>query len=153
MTNRPNPYAVAGKLTQTLIDFGTTVAAMGLEPALNELIKLRASQINGCAPCLLMHTREALRLGESDIRIYLLDAWRESSLYTPRERAALGWTEALTNLTDEAARDLAYEAVAAEFSEADQVKLTLMILAINSFNRLNIGFKVPHPAVPARVAA
>ena len=153
MTNRPNPYLAAGHLIQPLIEFATTVAAMGLEPSLVELIKIRASQINGCAVCLHMHVRDARKAGESEMRIFLLDAWRESPLFTARERAAMGWTEALTRLGDEHGRDRAYEAVAREFIPEEQVKLTLMITAINSFNRLNVGFKVPHPGAAAREAA
>ncbi|WP_332689060.1 carboxymuconolactone decarboxylase family protein [Devosia sp.] len=153
MTTRPNPYMAAGNLIQPLIEFGNTVAAMGLEPGLVELIKIRASQINGCAACLHMHVRDARKAGESEMRIFLLDAWRESPLFSARERAAMGWTEALTRLGDEHGRDLAYEAVAQEFTPEEQVKLTLMITAINSFNRLNVGFKVSHPGSAPRVAA
>jgi AhpD family alkylhydroperoxidase len=153
MINRPNPYLAAGQFIQPLIEFGNTVAAMGLEPSLVELIKIRASQINGCAMCLHMHTRDARKAGESEMRIFLLDAWRESPLFTARERAAMGWTEALTRLGDEYARERAYEAVAQEFTAEEQVKLTLAITAINSFNRLNVAFKVVHPGAAARVAA
>ena len=153
MTTRPNPYMAAGNLIQPLIEFGNTVAAMGLEPSLVELIKIRASQINGCAMCLHMHVRDARKAGESEMRIFLLDAWRESPLFTARERAAMGWTEALTRLGDEYGRERAYEAVAQEFTPEEQVKLTLMISAINSFNRLNVAFKVVHPGSAARVAA
>lgn len=153
MTTRPNPYMAAGNLIQPLIEFGNTVAAMGLEPGLVELIKIRASQINGCAACLHMHVRDARKAGESEMRIFLLDAWRESPLFSARERAAMGWTEALTRLGDEHGRDLAYEAAAQEFTPEEQVKLTLMITAINSFNRLNVGFKVSHPGSAPRVAA
>jgi AhpD family alkylhydroperoxidase len=153
VSNRPNPYAVAYPLVQPLIDFSTTVAEMGLEPSLVELIKIRASQINGCAMCLHMHTRDAIKAGESEMRIFLLDAWRESPLYSERERAAMGWTEVLSVLGDEAARERAYEAVAAQFTPEEQVKLTLMISAINAFNRLNLAFRVKHPAAASRVAA
>ncbi len=153
MTNRPNPYAAAPELTQALIGFSHAVNDAGLDPVINELVKLRASQINGCAPCLHMHTASALKLGEKPMRIFLLDAWRDSSLYSERERAALGWTEALTVIADEATRDRAYEAVAAQFSPDEQVKLTLMITAINAFNRLNVGFRVPHPTAALRAEA
>lgn len=153
MTNRPNPYAAAPELTQALIGFSHTVHAAGLDPVINELVKLRASQINGCAPCLHMHTAAALKLGENPMRIFLLDAWRDSSLYSDRERAALAWTEALTVIADEPTRDRAYEAMAAHFSPEEQTKLTLMITAINAFNRINIGFKVPHPTTALRVEA
>src|SRR2546423_1047188 len=98
MSARLNPVAFQSNLMQLLIEFSTKVANAGLEKSLLELVKIRASQINGCARCLQMHTREARRLGESEERLFLLDAWRESPLFTPRERAALAWTEALTLL-------------------------------------------------------
>jgi AhpD family alkylhydroperoxidase len=128
-------------------------ADSGVEPRIRELVKLRASQINGCAFCIHMHATDLRKAGESEMRLYMLDAWRESSLYTPRERAALGWTEALTRVADTHAPDADYDALKAQFSEAEQVQLTLMIGAINAWNRLAIGMRVDHPVEHAREVA
>ena len=106
-----------------------------------ELVKIRASQINGCAVCLHMHTAAARKNGETEARLYLLDAWRDSPLYSERERAALGWTEALTLLHSTHAPDNVYETLRAQFTEEEQVKLTLLIVAINGWNRLAIAFR------------
>lgn len=152
MTTRPNPYMTRGELVQPLVTYGDTVEAAGLERALIELVKIRASQINGCAMCLHMHTRDALKAGETAMRIALLGAWRDSPLYTERERAALGWTEALTAIATEAERDLAYEAVADHFSAEDQVTLVHLIGAINAFNRINVAFKIRHAGSAPKAA-
>ena len=152
MTQRINPYAVAPKLLDELIRFSRIVEAMGLEKSLLELVKIRASQINGCAVCLHMHAEEARRQGETDDRILMLDAWHETSLYTPREKAALAWTETLTRLTETRASDQAYDAVKAEFSDEELVKLTLMINVINSFNRFGVGFRVEPYTLKAKAA-
>ena len=152
MTARLNPYANM-KLVQPYIDYAKSLAAnSGLEPSLLELVKIRASQINGCAICLHMHTQEARRAGESEERIYMLDAWKESSLYNPRERAALAWTEALTRLTETGAPDADYQIMADQFSPDEQVNLTMAIVVINGFNRLGVGFRVS-PAVFQKQAA
>jgi AhpD family alkylhydroperoxidase len=118
----------------------------GLDHRLMHLIKIRASQINGCAYCLHMHTADALKAGETAERIFLLDAWRESKMYTPRERAALAWTEALTRLADTGAPDADFEGLKAHFSEEQIVWLSVLIGAINTWNRLAVGFRVEHPA-------
>ncbi|TDR93767.1 carboxymuconolactone decarboxylase family protein [Enterovirga rhinocerotis] len=152
MTRRINPYGQHPDLVKPLIDFATTVQAM-LEPSLMELVKIRASQINACAYCLRMHTTEARAMGESEERIYMLDAWRESGLYSERERAALGWTEALTQLSPHGVPDEARMALAATFTEEEQVKLTLMIVAINGFNRINVGFGITDRTPLPRKAA
>jgi AhpD family alkylhydroperoxidase len=128
--------------------------AASLEPSLTELVKIRASQINGCANCINMHTTEARNQGETEQRIYLLSAWREAPCYTERERAALGWTEALTRLSEGHTHDNAYGALKAQFSDEDQVKLTLMINIINGWNRLSVGFGTwMEPAAAAARAA
>jgi AhpD family alkylhydroperoxidase len=145
MNTHANPYAVAGNPVQLLIDYGNAVAALGLEKSLVYLVETRASQINGCSGCLVWHTREARAAGETEARLYQLDAWRESPLYSPRERAAIAWTDALTQM-DRRDMDEAYELVAAEFTPEEQVKLNLVIGVINGFNRLNIGFAVVPPA-------
>ena len=140
-------------LVQPLIDYATTVAGMGLEKSLVNLVEIRASQINGCAPCLHMHTEDALKSGEDPARLYMLSAWRESSLFSERERAALGWTEAVTRLSETGAPDADFAPVADQFSEKEQVMLTLMIGAINSFNKLNVGLRIPATQVGERKAA
>jgi AhpD family alkylhydroperoxidase len=113
----------------------------GLEHSLLELVKLRASQINGCAHCIDMHTKELRAAGESEQRLYLLNAWEESPFYSERERAALAWTEALTLITESHAPDEVYEQARAQFSEEELANLTLAIIAINGANRLNIAFR------------
>lgn len=145
MTSRPNPVASRFDLVKPLIDFGNFSQA-GIDPVLAELIKIRASQINGCGRCLSMHTCDARANGETEERIYLLNAWRESPLFSDRERAALEWTEVLTLVSEAGAPDEAYEALKAQFNEEEQIKITLLIGAINAFNRLNVGFRVRSPA-------
>jgi AhpD family alkylhydroperoxidase len=128
------------------------VKSCGLEPGLLELVKIRASQINGCAFCIHMHTRDARARGETEERLYLLDAWRESPLYSARERAALAWTDALTRIAETHASDEVYAEARAQFSEEDLVKLTVAIGVINAWNRLLIGFRVVHPVAASRAA-
>jgi AhpD family alkylhydroperoxidase len=113
----------------------------GLERSLLELVKLRASQINGCAHCIDMHTKELRADGESEQRLYLLDAWEESPFYSERERAALAWTEAVTLVTQGHVPDAVYEQARAQFSEQELANLTLAVVAINGANRLNIAFR------------
>lgn len=134
--------------------FGASTAInSSLEPSLAELVKIRASQINGCANCLNMHAAEARAKGETEQRIYLLSAWREAPIYTDRERAALGWTEALTRLSEGHDHESAYAALKAEFTEEEQVHLTLMINIINGWNRLAVGFGLwLDPAAPKTAA-
>ena len=113
----------------------------GLERSLMELVKMRASQINGCAYCLDMHSKDARALGETEQRLYGLNAWHESPFYTERERAALAWTEALTLISQSHAPDEVYEQARKQFSEKELVDLTMVIIAINGWNRLAIGFR------------
>lgn len=116
--------------------------ASGLEHGLLELVKTRVSQLNGCAFCLDMHIKDARVVGESEQRLYLLPAWREAPCYTERERAALAWTEALTQLSaTHDVPDEVYEQARAQFSEKELVDLTLAIIAINGWNRLNVAFR------------
>jgi AhpD family alkylhydroperoxidase len=112
-----------------------------LEPALLELVRFRASQINGCAYCLDMHSKDARAKGESEQRLYALSAWRETPFFTDRERAALEWTEAITRISDGHAPDAVYEEVRKRFTDEELVNLTLAIVAINGWNRLAIGFR------------
>jgi AhpD family alkylhydroperoxidase len=118
----------------------SVAAASSLEATLVHLVEIRASQINGCANCLNMHTADARAKGETEQRIYLLSAWREAPCYSDRERAALGWTEALARLCEGRMHESAYEALKAQFSAEEQVKLTLMINVINGWNRISVGF-------------
>ena len=152
MTNRLNPYLAAPKLMQEWIAAATAVTKDGLESSLKELVKVRASQINGCAICVDMHIREARAAGETEERIYMLNAWRESDLYSAREKAALAWTESLTRLHQTGAPDADYATMAAEFSAEEQVQLTMSIAVINAFNKFGVGFHLP-PLKPARRAA
>jgi AhpD family alkylhydroperoxidase len=152
MATRLNPYANLD-LVKPLIAYGQTVQSR-LDPTLRELIKIRSSQINGCAVCLDMHIKEARGLGETEERIYMLDAWRECDLFSERERAALAWTESLTRLSETRAPDDAYEMVAAQFTPEEQVNISLMIGVINAFNKLGVGFRLaPLKAVPGKAAA
>lgn len=145
MTPRLNPYNIAPSVMQPMIDLEATVKASGLEADLIELVKTRASQINGCAYCIYMHTRDALAAGEDSARLLLLDAWRESPLYSDRERAALDWTEVLTLVAETHAPDAAYVELTRQYSNEEQVKLTLLIATINAWNRIAIGFRSVHP--------
>jgi len=113
----------------------------GLEASLLNLVRLRASQINGCAYCLDMHSKEARAAGEAEQRIYVLDAWREAPFYSARERAALAWTEALTLVSRDRVPDDVYEMARAQFSERELVDLSLAVVAINGWNRLVIGLR------------
>lgn len=113
----------------------------GLEPALLELVKLRASQINGCAYCIDMHTKDARARGETEQRLYALSAWHETPFYSERERAALAWTEAVTLVADSHVPDDVYELAREQFSEQELVNLTLAVIAINGWNRLAISFR------------
>lgn len=143
------PHALAPEGIKAMMALEQSLAHSGLDHRLLELVKYRVSQINGCAFCLHMHATDLRRHGESELRLYLLTAWRESTLYSERERAALGWAEALTHLPESQAPDADYAALAAVFSESERVWLTLAIGAINSWNRLQVGFRVPHPVVDA----
>jgi AhpD family alkylhydroperoxidase len=125
----------------------------GLEKTLLELVKLRASQINGCGHCLDMHWKELRAAGEPEQRLYLLDAWRESPVYSDRERAALAWTEAVTLVTGGVPDDV-YEQARQQFTEGELANLTLAIVAINGNNRINIAFRtVPGEYQPKAVVA
>jgi len=130
----PNGYRAMAALNRYVED-------CGLEPLLMELVRMRASQINGCAYCLDMHSKDARALGESEQRLYALNAWRETPFYSERERAALRWTEELTLIGPERVPDAAYEEACQHFSPEELVNLTLAIVVINGWNRLSIGFR------------
>ncbi len=128
------------------------VRKSGLEEPLLELVKLRASQINGCAYCVHMHTRESRAQGETEERLYLVSAWRHSPLFTERERAALAWTESLTLVADTQVPDEVYEAARAQFSEKELIDLTMAVVAINSWNRLVVASRMAHPVATDKAA-
>jgi AhpD family alkylhydroperoxidase len=152
MTPRLNPFSAAPAPMKAWLEFGQGLKHSGLEESLMDLVVTRASQINGRGFCLDMHWADARKRGETEQRLYLLDAWRDSPIYSDRERAALAWTEALTLLHEPRAPDNVYQALKAEFNEEEQVRLTLLIVAINGWNRINVGFRTVHPLEERRAA-
>ena len=152
MQPRLNPYTAAPETIKAAVALETQLANSGLEESLYHLVKTRASQINGCAFCVHMHTRDARAHGETEERLYLLNAWRESPLYTARERAALAWTEALTLIADTHAPDDVFEELKPHFTEAEIVNLTLLIGMINLWNRLAISMRQVHPVKGSKAA-
>jgi AhpD family alkylhydroperoxidase len=150
MADQLNPFAAAPHEMKEWHRASLAIAS-SLDPKLVHLVEIRASQINGCANCLNMHTVFARENGETEQRINLLPAWREAPCYTDRERAALAWTEALTTISEGHTHESAYGVLKAQFSEEEQVKLTLMINIINGWNRLSVGFALW--ADPAQVEA
>lgn len=150
MQARLDPRKAAPEAMQAMSNLHAYVSRCGLDHKLLELVKLRASQINGCAWCMDMHTKELRVIGESEQRLYLLSAWRECPFYTERERAALAWTEALTLLTEGNVPEDVFAIARAQFNEEELVKLTLTIVAINGANRINVAFRtVPGSYQPA----
>jgi len=145
MQPRLNPYTAAPDPMKAMIALEKAIAASGLEPTLIDLVKTRASQINGCAYCLHMHTHEARAHGETEERLHVLAAWRESPLYSARERAALAWTEAVTLVAETHVPDAVYQEARQQFDEGELVKLTLAVTTINAWNRIAIGFRMVHP--------
>ena len=148
-----NPFKTAPDGIKAMIALEASIKASGLEHGLLELVKLRASQLNGCAFCIHMHATDARARGESEMRLYMFNAWRELPPYTDRERAALAWTEALTLLAATGAPDADYDLLKGEFTESEQVNLTLLIGAINLWNRLQVGLRAVLPVETAREAA
>ena len=155
MTPRLEYHLAAPEALRAMLGLEGHVRECGLEHPLLELVKIRASQLNGCAYCLDMHTKDARAGGETEQRIYLLSAWREAPVYTPRERAALEWTEAVTRLGHGGVSDAVYADARAQFAERELVDLTMAVITINGWNRLAIAFRVdvggyePPPTVPA----
>jgi AhpD family alkylhydroperoxidase len=141
MEQRIDFYKASPDALKGLIALEVAVGKLGLEPALLDLVKLRASQINGCAFCVDLHASDLRKKGETERRIYAVSVWRETPFFTPRERAALAWTEAITNIATSRAPDADYDSLRAEFSESEMVNLTLAIGVINTWNRLSIGFR------------
>ena len=145
MESRIDYAAASPDAMKAMMALEGAMRRLGLEQPLVELIKLRASQINGCAFCVDMHTTDALKAGETERRLNSVVTWREAPFFTARERAALGWTEALTLISETHAPDTDYEALRAQFTEAEMVNVTLAIATINCWNRLAIGFRKPLP--------
>src|SRR5687768_6963859 len=154
MNQRVNPasYIKTG-LGQAMLALQRQVETSGLEHSTLELVKIRASQINGCAYCLDMHTKDARALGETEQRIYALSAWRETPFFSDRERAALEWTEAVTLLADTHVPDDLYNRVTRHFAEAELVALTFAVVVINSWNRLAVSFRIPTGTYQPRAVA
>ncbi len=141
MKERLNYAKVSPDALKAMRELEKYVATSGLERPLYELVKTRASQINGCAYCLDMHTKDARKAGETEQRLYALSAWRETPFFTERERAALEWTEALTVISENHVPDSLYDSVRKHFDEKEMVALSMAIVAINGWNRLAIGFR------------
>lgn len=141
MKARINYSEVAPNAIKGMLELEKYVHGSGLERPLYELVKTRASQINGCAFCIDMHTKDARKAGETEQRLYALNAWRETPFYTERERAALEWTEALTLISENDVPESLYKATREYFNEAEIVALTMAIIAINGWNRLAISFR------------
>lgn len=148
-SHRISAYDAAPAAMKALQNVEAYLHQCGLDQRLIELVKMRTSQINGCAYCLDMHSKELRRLGESEQRIYLLNAWQESPLYTPRERAALAWTEAVTLIAQTQAPDAAYTEVRRQFDDKELIDLTILIGMINLWNRLAISLRYEHPVSTA----
>ena len=140
MEARLNYAKVSPGVLDAMLGLERHVESSDLEPSLLNLVKTRASQINGCAWCLDMHTKDARALGETEQRLYLLSTWREVPFFTPRERAALAWTECVTLVSERGLPDEVYEEARKHFTEIELVDLTLAVIAINGWNRLNVTF-------------
>ncbi|MBR0733183.1 carboxymuconolactone decarboxylase family protein [Bradyrhizobium japonicum] len=145
MKPRSNIFKSAPDVVKALMEVEKTLASGTIEPRLAILIKLRASQMNSCAFCVNMHVKEALKVGDTNMRLHMLSAWRESSLFSERERAALAWTEALTKVAEAGAPDSDYATLQGHFSDQEISYLTLIVGAINLWNRTQIGLRADHP--------
>lgn len=144
---------VSPDLYKAMANLQNYVDASGLERKLLDLVEIRASQINGCAYCLVMHTNDARKHGESDEWMHLLNAWREAPIYSARERAALAWTEAVTKVSDGHVPDEVYDEARGQFSEKELVYLTAAVIAINAWNRGAIAFRAVPPLKSEKIAA
>ncbi len=143
MQARLSYTTVSPDALKALLEVEKYVEASGLEESLRDLVCMRASQINGCAFCLDMHAKDARASGETEQRLYGLSAWWEMPFYTERERAALAWTEAVTLVADSRVPDEVYEQARKQFTEKELVSLTMTVIAINSWNRVNVAFRTP----------
>lgn len=154
MTPRLNIFQIASEGTKAMLAVEKAIEASGLEHALLELVRLRASQINGCSFCIYMHVNDALNHGEDPMRLQMLGGWRESPLFSDRERAALAWTESLTRIAKTHAPDEDFALVRSQFSDSEIGYLTLLIGQINTWNRIQISLRAIHPvATPVTAAA
>lgn len=142
MKQRMNAFEHGANAMKAMYGLGSYLAKSPVEKALLNLIYFRVSQINGCAYCLDMHSKDLRAKGETEQRLYMLEGWRETPFYTDRERAALAWAEAVTTLANKDVPDAVYEQARQQFSEAELVDLTLAIIAINGYNRINVAFRV-----------
>ena len=147
MSQRLNASKQSPALYKAYLDFSAVQKKSGIDAALRHLVDIRASQINGCAFCLDMHVKEAKIDGERELRLHHVAIWRESPLFSPRERAALAWTEALTRLGEDGVSDEIYEQARAQFSEKELSDLTFAVVAINGWNRLSVAFRNPPGAM------
>ncbi|MFO1117949.1 MAG: carboxymuconolactone decarboxylase family protein [Beijerinckiaceae bacterium] len=153
MSQRLNYAAAAPEVRDIMLDFWRKVENLGLDHKLLHLVYLRASQINGCAFCIDMHAKDMRASGESEQKVYMTSAWREAGpIYSEKERAALAWTEAVTLLRDQDVPDEVYALALSQFSEGDLAKLTLAIVEINCWNRLNVAFRTPAGSYKARTS-
>jgi AhpD family alkylhydroperoxidase len=152
MSPRFNAFKAQPDLTKALMGVEAAISESGLEHSLAELVRLRASQINGCAFCIHMHVVDAKAHGETELRIIMLDGWRESPLFSDRERAALAWTESLTRIAKTHAPDADYELVKSQFNDGEIVALSILIGQINSWNRLQIASRAVHAVETAKAA-
>lgn len=140
---RINPYQVGYPAMKTLFSVGAYLSKSPVEKSLRDLVCFRVSQINGCAYCLDMHAKDLRAAGETEQRLYVLDAWAEAPFYSERERAALAWAEAVTKLSNGQVPDVVYEQARGQFSDAELVDLTLAVVTVNSYNRFNLAFQTP----------
>ncbi|GAB2491120.1 carboxymuconolactone decarboxylase family protein [Comamonas humi] len=143
MTQRINYQQQSPELFKKLVELGLLLKKSSIEESIHDLIDIRASQLNGCAFCVDMHVKEATMHGERALRLHHVAVWRESNLFSPRERAALAWTEALTHLSPHGVGDEIYEKVRTQYSEKELSDLTFHIMSINAWNRVNVGFRIP----------
>lgn len=143
MEQRINAYEKGGAAFKALFSLGAYLAKSSIEKMLLDLVDFRVSQINRCAYCLDMHSKDLRAAGETEQRLYMLEAWRETALYSDRERAALAWAEAVTVVTDGFVPDEVYEQAREQFSEQELVDLTIGVITINCYNRINVAFRTP----------
>ncbi|MBV7485360.1 carboxymuconolactone decarboxylase family protein [Bordetella sp. BOR01] len=141
MSQRVNAYSQSPELFKKFVEFGALVKSGAIESSILHLVEIRASQMNGCAFCLDMHVKQAKIHGERELRLHHVAIWRESTLFSPRERAALAWTEALTQLPAHGVPDEVYERVRTQLSEKEISDLSFAIMSINAWNRINVGFQ------------
>lgn len=153
MEERINYQKNAPKALKGMMELEKYVQSSSLEPRLFELVKMRASQINGCAYCLDMHSKDARAAGETEQRLYGLNAWREAPYYSERERAALAWTEALTEISETEVPDELYKSVSENFDEQELIALTMLVIAINGWNRLAISFRTKPGSYKPKLAS